>query len=217
MPKSDRKHFEDYRKQTQIKHDILTSYLTAFYHILKGRHKNLVFIDGFAGRGTYTKSETGETFKGSPLLALQLIADTEDFATQVTPIFIESDKILFQQLKTHVDAFYEKHPRIRKPICLEGTFSDRVQQILSNIPGILAPTFLFVDPCGVSGASFQTIRAVMEFAKCETFIFFNIDGIRRIAGLPEVSPVLVELMGTLERAQAVHAELRLAAELHESD
>jgi hypothetical protein len=74
----------------------------------------------------------------------------------------------------------------------------------------LAPTFLFVDPCGVDGASFNTIRAVMENDKCEAFVFFNIDGIRRIAGLPALSSVLVELMGSKERAETLYNKLRTA-------
>ena len=46
---NDRKHFEDYREQTQVKHEILAAYLPAYYHILKQSSKNLVYIDGFAG------------------------------------------------------------------------------------------------------------------------------------------------------------------------
>lgn len=63
---NDREHFEDYRRQTQVKHEILAAYLPAYYNILKRREKNLLFIDGFAGRGTYTRAETGEAVDGSP-------------------------------------------------------------------------------------------------------------------------------------------------------
>src|ERR1051326_8578928 len=83
----DREHFEDYREQTQVKHSILAAYLPAYYHILKRSSKNLVYIDGFAGPGSYVQSQTGKTFDGSPLLALQLIADNEDFSRQVRTIF----------------------------------------------------------------------------------------------------------------------------------
>ena len=44
--------------------------------------------------------------------------------------------------------------------------------------------------------------------KCEVFIFFNVDGIRRIAGLHALSPVLIELMGSKERAQSLYSALR---------
>ncbi len=214
---NDREHFEDYREQTQIKHSILAAYLPAYYHILKRWSNNLVYIDGFAGPGSYVQAATGKTFDGSPLLALQLIASNEDFSKQVSTIFIESDDVLFNQLKDRVDNFYREHPNIRKPLSRCGTFSDTLNEILGRLEGKLAPTFLFVDPCGVSGASFETIRTVMANEKCEAFIFFNIDGVRRIAGLSALSPVLVELMGSEERAKTLHEKLRTTRNVRERE
>jgi three-Cys-motif partner protein len=141
-------------------------------------------------------------------LALQLIAENKEFSSKVSTIFIEADDVLFETLNRKVNDFYSMHPQIRKPICRHGTFADQLNEILKGIPIYLAPTFLFVDPCGVSGTNFETIRAVMENPKCEAFIFFNIDGIRRIAGLGELSPVLVELMGTSARAKELYDKLR---------
>ena len=205
---TDKKHFEDYREQTQVKHDILAAYLRPYFNILKTRSQNLLYIDAFAGRGTYTKAETGETVDGSPLRALTLIAESDDFAKQVSTVFIEADEDLFKALKARVDHFYQEHPHIRRPQCFQGTFAERVTEILAIVKGALAPTFLFVDPCGVRGTSFDTIHAVMDFNKCEVFIFFNVDGIRRTAGLPALSPVLIELMGSKERAQSLYDALR---------
>jgi three-Cys-motif partner protein len=203
----DREHFEDYREQTQVKHEILAAYLPAYFHILKRHNQNLLFIDGFAGRGTYTRAGTEETVDGSPLRALKLIADNKDFSAKVSTVFIESDDVLYAQLAQSVNDFYAKHTHIRKPVCMHGTFSERIDQILNQVQGRLAPTFLFVDPCGVSGASFRRISDVMNCEKCEAFIFFNIDGVRRIAGLDKLSPVLVDLMGSNERAQRLYDEL----------
>jgi three-Cys-motif partner protein len=204
----DKEHFQDYREQTQVKHSILAAYLPAYFHILKQSNSNLVYIDGFAGPGAYVQAETGESFDGSPILALRLVASTEDFSKQVSTIFIESDDVLFNQLKDRVESFYKEHPNIRKPIYRLGVFSYTLTEILGKLGGKLAPTFLFVDPCGVSGASFNTIRAVMENDKCEAFIFFNIDGVRRILGLPALSQVVVDLMGSEDRAMAVYEKIR---------
>jgi three-Cys-motif partner protein len=63
----EKKHFEDYREQTQVEHDILAAYLRPYFHILKTHSDNLIYIDAFAGRGTYTRAETGETVDGSCL------------------------------------------------------------------------------------------------------------------------------------------------------
>ena len=142
----DKKHFDDYREQTQVKHDILAAYLRPYFNILKTHSKNLIYIDAFAGRGTYTKAETGETVNGSPLRALTLIAESNDFSKQVSTVFIEADDELFQALKTTVQEFYREHPHIRRPECLHGTFADRVNQILKVVKGALAPTFLVRRP-----------------------------------------------------------------------
>src|SRR5260370_35967111 len=109
---NDREHFEDYREQTQVKHSILSAYLPAYYHILKRWSNNLVYVDGFAGPGSYVQTATGKTFDGSPLLTLQLIASNKDFSKQVSTIFIESDDVLFNQLKNRFASFSKEHPKI---------------------------------------------------------------------------------------------------------
>lgn len=215
MANNDRTHFDDYREQTFVKHDILESYLPAYFHILKKTNSKLVFIDGFAGRGTYVKASTGEKIDGSPLRALRLIARNEAFAKKVSAIFVESDDVLFPQLEKSVIHFYNDHKEdIREPICLHGTFAERLSEVMEAVEGDLAPTFLFVDPCGVSGTNFNSIASVMRCSKCEVFIFFNIDGVRRIAGLSELSDVLVDLMGSQERAQALFEQLHKTHQSH---
>ena len=135
---SDREHFEDYREQTQVKHEILAAYLPAYFHILKGRSANLIYIDGFAGRGTYTKADTDEKIDGSPLRALSLIAEDKVFAAKVSTIFIESDDVLFPQLDQAVTHFYEMHNQIRKPKTLHGTFANRISDVMKEVQGNLA-------------------------------------------------------------------------------
>jgi three-Cys-motif partner protein len=218
MPKeNDREHFEDYRDQTRVKHEILAAYLPAYFHILKKGNRNLLFIDGFAGRGTYTSASTGESVDGSPLRALKLIAESKDFTDRVSAIFIESDPVLFLQLEQTVNDFYSTHHEIRKPVTMLGTFAARMTEIMAAVRGNLAPTFLFVDPCGVSGTKFTSIRDVMSCEKCEAFIFFNVDGVRRIAGLDTLSDVLIDLMGSHSRAQALYDAFRSAPSVSERE
>jgi len=209
---NDREHFEDYRDQTRVKHEILAAYLPAYFNILKKWSKNLVYIDAFAGRGTYTNADTGEVIDGSPLRALRLIAANTDFADRVTAIFVESDAVLFGHLEATVGAFLSENPNVRKPLCVQGTFAERIGELIQHVPN-LAPTFLFVDPCGVSGASFERIKNVMNCDKCEAFIFFNIDGVRRIAGLKDLSQTLVDLLGSTDRATRLYEALRSTADV----
>jgi spore photoproduct lyase len=205
---NNKQHFEDYRAQTQVKHEILAAYLPAYFRIVGKTNKDLLYIDGFAGLGTYTKTDTGEVFDGSPLLTLKLIAGNNTFSKKVTTLFIEVDSHLYDELEKAVTNFAKAHPHIRKPTTVCCTFAHGVQDHLKNVSGILPPTFLFVDPCGVSGTSFDTIKSVMACRSSEAFIFFNIDGVRRIAGLSKLSDVLVELLGSRKLAEELLAALQ---------
>ena len=57
----------------------------------------------------------------------------------------------------------------------------------------------------------------MNCDKCEAFIFFNIDGVRRIAGLEKRSPVLVELMGSENRADDLYNALRSTDDIYKRE
>lgn len=209
---NDRQHFEDYRAQTRVKHEILAAYLEPYFRIVGTANAKLIYLDGFAGPGAYQKADTGETIDGSPLRALKLIGSDATFSKKVEAIFLEHDAILHGQLEQAVNSFAVANPQIRKPTTTCCTFSAGVGKLLAAVNGNLAPTFLFVDPCGVSGTSFEAIKNVMACKSSEAFIFFNIDGVRRIAGLDKLSDVLIELLGSQQRAEALFVGLRNTAD-----
>jgi three-Cys-motif partner protein len=187
--------------------------LIHYFRIVGKTNKNLLYIDGFAGPGTYTKADTREAFDGSPLLALKLIAGNATFSEKVSTLFIEVNNDLYGRLEKAVTSFAKANSHVRKPMTTCCTFAEGVRQLLEDVKGNLAPTFLFVDPCGVSGTSFDTIKSVMACKSSEAFIFFNIDGVRRIAGLSNLSEVLVDLLGSKKRAEELFAALQKTADV----
>ena len=201
---NDRVHFESYREQTRIKHIILEKYMWAFYTILKKWNPNMVFIDGFAGRGTYD-GEDGNQVLGSPLRALETIAKNPDFAAAVSTVLFEKDAHLFGQLQQSIETFLETNKNVRPPHMECGEFASSLNKLLDGLESDgkkLAPTFLFVDPCGVSGTSFDAIQRFLNIRSCEAFIFFNIDGVRRIVGLGDpTSQTLLDLLGSEEKSK----------------
>lgn len=207
MADNDRAHFESYREQTEVKHAILEKYLFAYFNILKGTHQNLVYIDGFAGQGHYSNTDTGETFDGSPLRALKKVASLDNLKKKVCCLFIEKDPVLAVPLKNAVYAFYAANPDLREPNVAVGEFAEQLSALLQGLEernARLAPTFLFVDPCGVAGASFDAIKQFMANDSCEALIFFNIDGVRRILGLNDgIGPTLPQLLGSESRARTL--------------
>ena len=202
---NDQENFESYRLQTQVKHQILSDYLPAFYEVLKGYRERLGFIDAFAGRGSYD-ADDGKV-PGSPIRALKIISDKPAFRGKVRAAFIEKDDTLVEALRDEVEAFRKHHPEVSAPLILPGEFAQQVEAALAHIgPG--AATFAFIDPCGVRGTSFDAIRRIMENDAHEAFVFFNIDGLRRTAGLVDQSDVIEEVLGSKEEASKVHAKFQ---------
>lgn len=204
MKTKDRKHFDSYREQTRIKHIIVKKYIYAYFTILKRYQSNLVYIDGFAGRGTY-EGDDGSKISGSPLKALETISESPDLAKIVSTVFFEKDTFLAKQLADSVKQFFLMNQNIREPMVYCGDFSNSLTNLVNNLENDgkkLAPTFLFVDPCGVDGVSFEVIKRFLDNSSAEALIFFNIDGVRRILGLGDsMGKALPTLLGSEESAK----------------
>lgn len=84
---------------------------------------------------------------------------------------------------------------------------EEIHDFLEKRSNRLAPTFLFVDPCGVEDVLMKDVAAVLALQGCEAFIFFNYEGVNRIAGLAE-SKTLDELFGSRQRSQSLVKALK---------
>lgn len=204
MTKTDREHFEEYREQTRIKHVILSKYLAPYFQIRAvGDHKNLVYIDAFAGAGQYQSPQGLQP--GSPLHALNVFAKLKpEIGQKISTIFIEIDEELFNRLEVCVAACHKQLPTLREPSLHHSSFEDGIDALLNALKegkSKLAPSFLFADPCGVSGLGFSTLVRYLKEAEGEAFLFFNYEGVNRIAGLGyKPGGTLSQLVGSDNRA-----------------
>lgn len=182
---------------TEIKHHILKNYLAAWMPILGSKNKRVIFIDGFAGPGEYVGGK-----KGSPIIALKTaINHKTQTKTEYTFLFIEAREDRYNHLKKVIS-------KIKIPSKLKivkyvryGKFEEEVNSLLTNLEerGVkIAPTFLFIDPFGFSGAPFYLIKKFMENRKCEVFISFMCNSIRRWQSLLKNEENLDMLFGTKE-------------------
>jgi three-Cys-motif partner protein len=130
--RNDREHFEDYRNQTRVKHEILEAYLGPYFRIVGSTNRNPLYIHGFAGRGSYTKGETGEKFDGSPLRALKLIAGNQTFSAKVSTVFVEADSVLFASLEATVNESAAANPQMRPPTRARCTFVEGMKELLKK-------------------------------------------------------------------------------------
>lgn len=198
-------HFEDYREQTRVKHAMLTKYLKPYFEIrAKGAYINLLYIDGFAGRGTYDSSSGPQL--GSPLRALATFEQMK-IKDKISTLFIESKDEFFANLDAEVKKYDAPSKGMRTPQVVHGAFDVELEKLLDGLKAqgkTLAPSFLFADPCGVEGLRYSTLRRFLTEGEGEALLFFNYDGVTRIAGLGfKPGKTLSQLFGSDERAQAL--------------
>lgn len=166
---------------TKAKHEILENHLKAWFPILSSKFGRVVYLDGFAGPGVYSKGE-----EGSPVIALRTASEHIFNAKfgDITFAFIEKDPKRAKKLKEVIcDKFPTLPPNIDYEVN-EGEFVPVIEKILDGLEndGLkLAPTFAFIDPFGYSHFPMKTIAHLMSHERCEILITFMIDYINRFA------------------------------------
>ena len=62
-------------KHTIVKHQILKYYLSAWFPIIASWNKKVLYIDGFAGPGKYSKNEEGSIHRKIALISSFVTSD----------------------------------------------------------------------------------------------------------------------------------------------
>ncbi len=187
---------------TAAKHDILRGYLQAWFPILSTYAERLVFIDGFAGPGTY---EGGED--GSPIVAIKALVQHRDFEemtkrTEFVFMFSEPKPKRVRSLRAELQDFEAEmngFPPKLKVYVRDRRFYDLAEGILDDVHRKghkLAPTFAFVDPFGCKDVRMDQLSELLSHDRCELFIYFNFNFVNRWSSSGEVDQVLEGLYGT---------------------
>lgn len=157
---------------TQAKHQILEEYLKKWFPILSSTADRVIFLDGFAGPGIYSKGEDG-----SPVIAIRTAVEHK-LAERFKKIifwFIEKEKDRAQILS---EVLKDRFPSLPKNIQYEvekSEFAPSLEKTLDSIEkegAKLAPTLAFIDPFGFSGMPMHLILRILGYARCEVLITF---------------------------------------------
>jgi three-Cys-motif partner protein len=200
VSKADKDHFDNYRTQNAVKHTIVEKYLKPYFDILAKAHSRINYIDGFAGPGHYES-----TILGSPLRAMKLVGDHARWHDIVRLFFVEPRSDHFSDLDAAVQELRKETGDTVKPLLRQGKFADHIGSLVGQLDKefkTLAPSFLFVDPCGVEGVDFRVICDILRRDGCEVFIFFNASGVHRILAAKQdggSSATLESLLGSKDR------------------
>lgn len=164
--------FNELKDWSRRKLELLQKYLDAAARILKDVH----YVDGFAGRGTYGKF--GEPLiPGSPLRAAQLAQECIDKkrAYSLRCINIEVDTHNFHDLQ-EVTATYN-----HLVTNIHGAFADNVDQIMKIVKE--DAVICFLDPFGIDGIEWTAIqRLIHRRGTIDFWIRFDVDSLRRRFG-----------------------------------
>ena len=166
---------------TKAKHDILKSYLGAWFPILASAYRRVLYVDGFAGPGEYQGREDG-----SPIIALKVARDhalrnrLHRKGMDLVFYFIEKDE------KRHAN-LQKKIRELNLPsnfkVAIEcSTFERAFGTIIKDIVEQgkrLAPSFIFIDPFGPTGFPISLIKLIAKQKSSEVLINFNYNDLNR--------------------------------------
>ena len=214
----------NYEPHTQAKHAILRAYLTAWFPILASikKAKRVLFLDGFAGPGEYTKGEPG-----SPAIAMQTALEhTARFEVPVSLVFIEADKERHAHLCGVIDrlrpAVASACNRINVRAPINGDCSielDRALKTYETQRTEFGPALVFLDQFGYSDVPMSLIKRVMAQPRCEVFAYLHAEGMTRFLKKADIQAAVSDAFGSEDwrRALAVRQadRARVLAEEYE--
>ena len=182
---------------TSAKHHILRRYLDAWLPILSTYNKRVVYLDGFAGPGRYTRGEPG-----SPIVALEAaLTHQAKLPGELVFLFIEKDTDRADHLEGEI-AKLQLTSSFKVQI-ERGTFADKLGKMLDDLDSTssqIAPTFALIDPFGFSGIPYTLIQRLLSKNKCEVLVTVMVDSINRWLEHPveTIKANIVETFGTDE-------------------
>ena len=185
----------DLDPHTRAKHEILRRYLQAWIPILtQGRFPEIMYVDGFAGPGLYSKGEYG-----SPVVALRVALEHRArLRARIRFIFIEERADRVGMLKEVIGSL-DTPNSFQIEVYGGRSFETVFGSILDSYKGRrLPPTFAFIDPFGWSDAPLSIVREILRHKSCEVLINFMYEEINRFLSLSKQESNFDALFGTHE-------------------
>ena len=183
--------------RTRAKHEVLRRYLQAWVPILsQGGFPEILYIDGFAGPGRYSKREDG-----SPIIALRSALNQRvEITATVKFLFVELDTDRADVLQQIIDDF-DLPTNFHVSVARGETFETSCTKLLASYKRqgqALPPTFAFIDPFGWSGTPFQIVQEIMDNRNCEVLVTFMYEEINRFIGHPDQEKNFDAFFGTTD-------------------
>ena len=187
----------DMDPHTKGKHLVLREYMNAWLPIMTKWNRRVLFIDAFAGPGEYSNGE-----EGSPIIALKALighSQKNRITNRINYLFIEENADRCSHLTDMLKRLESDIPQNCAYQVINATFDDTLTDVLDRIEAhnrSLAPSFVMIDPFGVSGTPMHTIERILKNPKSEVYISVMYRDINRFKTHPSFGPHLDGLFGT---------------------
>lgn len=186
-------------EHTKGKHMVLRRYLEAWLPIMGTWNGRILFIDGFAGPGEYDRGE-----EGSPIIALRALVEHQaqrSIRGDIHFAFIEKEPARAEHLASLVEGWRSKLPPGSTVTVVHGLFDETMTGLLDQLEDrrrSLAPSFVMIDPFGVSGTPMSVIQRILAHTRSEVYVSFMYESINRFGVTPEFRDHLDGLFGCAE-------------------
>lgn len=163
-------------EHTELKLEVIGSYLQRFNTVLKNQNFERVYIDAFAGAGKRLAAKSNDLFGETR----QLLPGSAEIAIQTEPPF---HKLVFiDQKKKHVEALRElaKEHLDREIDCRHGDCNQILPDVLRAINWRNHRAVLFLDPYGMN-VDWTTLGEISSFKGIDLWYLFPTFGMLRQA------------------------------------
>lgn len=180
MAKNNTDFFEEKKEWSRIKDSLLGCYLRPYFTKVLKTGRPIVYVDCFAGAGTF-----GDGEKGSPLLAMDIREQVLNAENQMS-FFEKRNAIQFKfvEKENHEKLYYATESyseRYSQPVVYSADYRDVLLEIAESARQ--NNLFLYLDPFGVNVLNYSLLKQVslMPFKSCEMLLNFNSFGLFRFA------------------------------------
>jgi len=139
----------------------------------------MVFVDGFAGAGSYGSGED-DASPGSPLLIAEIANEfnSSNRSSDVQFIAVEKVESRFDELSRSLSKF--PHSKVTP---IHGDFSDQLDHILTMAKD--HPAVFFIDPFGVKDSTLAGLKPLLHRGDTELLLVFNSSRLSKLAGFED--------------------------------
>lgn len=158
MSKSTQNFFAEKKEWSKIKDSILGCYLKPYFTKIQYTKKEIVYIDGFAGKGIFDDGSLG-----SPLIAYNIAKEVNN-DLNIKFYFIENK--FFKELGNNVR-------NLNDVKVITGNYEDNIVELIKN--NVNKNLFVYIDPFGIKNLNFSYLKKLNESSLYSAEFLMNLN------------------------------------------